>query len=83
MKKNLAHDLVTEVCLNRVPDLRLAQAVRHENETLKEILTYAADYLRQYKQYSDEMKMIGRGFHPSGEFSPEYLNIIIMNVLKD
>lgn len=47
------------------------------------ILKDTQDCLRQYHNYSEEMKKIGRGFSPSSQYSNEYLRgLIDESILK-
>jgi len=50
-------------------------------DELLSILAIAADHLAQYRQYSEEMRKIGRGVHISSEFQPEYLQTMIDHAL--
>ena len=49
---------------------------------MREALSIAQDHIGQYRQYSEEMRKIGRGFNPSSEFSPEYAEQIFRAALE-
>lgn len=56
------------------------------NETveaeLRGVLVVAANHLRQYREYAEEMRKLGRGMTPSDPFSPEYLAGMIDSALR-
>lgn len=53
-----------------------------EIEHLKVLLAIAEDHLRQYREYAEEMRKIGRGMRPSSEYSPEWLAASIDGTLR-
>jgi hypothetical protein len=44
-------------------------------------LRAAQDHLRQYAQYSEAMRGIGRGLHVSSPYTPEFLDLAIQTRL--
>jgi hypothetical protein len=42
-----------------------------DSASLAYLLAVAADQLRQYAAYAEEMRAIGRGFVPSSPFTPD------------
>ena len=50
--------------------------------TLRGVLVVAERHLRQYREYAEAMRELGRGFTPSDPFSPEYLDGMIRAALE-
>ena len=49
---------------------------------LREVLKIAREHIEQYRAYSDEMSMIGRGCSISSAYQPETLTVCMREALK-
>ena len=49
---------------------------------LRIVLQIAADHLKQYRRYSDEMRHIGRGITISSAYQPDTLDTLIREALS-